>query len=440
MVNCRRCVAVALSLAAVAVAGAEAPQEAFEEDLLLKPLPDGMVLSKFTFRTLLRGAAPRDPSQPGLDGEPQHYTLFPLALGRIIREYAVDELHLSLNAGHWLYERWGLDARWSGVRNALAGLFCATLGTMDEWRTTSPALTFPPEGSLPAWNLTHHLRHATLPSDTRGKAHAQHWSLQKLFGRTIERPCPVASRSEIRVSLPVHEPYQINPEPAVVEDNFAIYKVAQGSDALNIDMKWPSAFDHALASNATHPLSIRRMLRGFSQDRGQLSVVIKNSLSSAVKVRYLETLPWFVQMYLHTMQVESDGNPRNDLVSDISYIPTIPHSRPTTFQATFTLPASSTTEITFDVTKAFLRYTEHPPDAQRGWDLPPAVLVPLDADPSILPPTRIYTPILLVDLATPDFSMPYNVIILSCSLIAFLFGSTFNLLTRKFVVIRLDRP
>ena len=129
----------------------------------------------------------------------------------------------------------------------------------------------------------------------------------------------------------------------------------------------------------------------------------------------------------------------DDLLSDISYIPTIPHSRPTTFQATLTLPASSTTEITFDVTKAFLRYTEHLPDAQRGWDLPPAVFVPLDADPGVLPPTRIYTPILLVDLATPDFSMPYNVIILSCSLIAFLFGSTFNLLTRKFVVIRLDQ-
>ena len=58
-----------------------------------------------------------------------------------------------------------LDARWSGVRNALAGLFCATLGTMDEWRTTSPALTYPPEGGLPAWNATHHLRHATLPSE-----------------------------------------------------------------------------------------------------------------------------------------------------------------------------------------------------------------------------------------------------------------------------------
>ncbi|THG96087.1 hypothetical protein EW026_g5684 [Hermanssonia centrifuga] len=105
-----------------------------------------------------------------------------------------------------------------------------------------------------------------------------------------------------------------------------------------------------------------------------------------------------------------------------------------------------------DVTKPFLRYTEHPPDAQRGWNLPPAVVVPLAWDenfanhssvsngttgltPQRLHHARIYTPILLVDLATPDFSMPYNVIIMSCTLIALIFGSVFNLLTRKFVIV-----
>lgn len=111
-----------------------------------------------------------------------------------------------------------------------------------------------------------------------------------------------------------------------------------------------------------------------------------------------------------------------------------------------------------DVIKPFLRYTEHPPDAQRGWDLPPAVLVPLlpanatlpaghpklsedEIDGSDFPmrsPRRMYTPILLVDLATPDFSMPYNVIIMSCTLIALIFGMVFNLLTRKFTLVRVS--
>ena len=52
----------------------------------------------------------------------------------------------------------------------------------------------------------------------------------------------------------------------------------------------------------------------------------------------------------------------------------------------------------------------------------------------------MYTPVMLVDLATPDFSMPYNVIIMSCTLIALIFGSIFNLLTRRFAVVRVDAP
>lgn len=37
----------------------------------------------------------------------QHYTVFPLALGQILREYAITEMHLTLNAGKWRYDRWG---------------------------------------------------------------------------------------------------------------------------------------------------------------------------------------------------------------------------------------------------------------------------------------------------------------------------------------------
>ncbi len=140
----------------------------------------------------------------------------------------------------------------------------------------------------------------------------------------------------------------------------------------------------------------------------------------------------------------------DDLVSIVSYTPPVPHSRPTLLQAVLTLPANSTLQLSIDVIKPFLRYTEHPPDAQRGWDLPPAVLVPLlpnnistDATSTLEQwnqrPRRMYTSILLVDLATPAFSMPYNVIIMSCTLIALIFGSVFNMLTRKFVVIRLDQ-
>ncbi|KAI0318244.1 hypothetical protein OF83DRAFT_45170 [Amylostereum chailletii] len=61
-----------------------------------------------------------------------------------------------------------------------------------------------------------------------------------------------------------------------------------------------------------------------------------------------------------------------------------------------------------DARKPFLRYTEHPPDAQRDWDLPPAVFVPL-SEGGTRARARVYMP-----------------------------TSLFNYLARKVVVVKLD--
>ncbi len=48
---------------------------------------------------------------------------------------------------------------------------------------------------------------------------------------------------------------------------------------------------------------------------------------------------------------------------------------------------------------------------------------------------RIHTESLLITLPTPDFSMPYNVICLACTVVAIAFGSIHNLATRRFIMI-----
>src|SRR5262249_9509994 len=128
---------------------------------------------------------------------------------------------------------------------------------------------------------------------------------------------------------------------------------------------------------------------GSSQALGKLSVALKNHLPTSLTVTYLETMPWLVQFYLHTLKVHINGSPNgkcsllsdhllfirsvDNTISNISYTPAIPRSRPTTFQTVLTVPPNSKLEISIEVAKAFLRYTEHPPDAQRGWDLPPGI-------------------------------------------------------------------
>ncbi|KAJ7268698.1 GPI transamidase component PIG-T [Mycena haematopus] len=490
--------------------------ETFTEELVVRALPDGRVASRFEFSTRLHGATPRNPQNLSVEDHSQHYTLFPLALGQILREYAVTELHLTLNAGKWNYDRWGypdepdvatgaalwawmaegshvantrhsVDARWRDLRNALAGLFCASIASLDEQRTTSPHAPLP--------RLPHAFRHASLPSENvctenltpflkllpcksrSGLAHllnphrlfdsdwhgmglhvswrpedgvqvrltfqsvsdplrvgtSRDWSLSSLFDRVVDRACPVAASSRIVVTLPMREPYSIRPEPSSNANGRGVFNLAEQS--LPLDLIDPlSNYSSALA-----PLSVRRMLRGAAQSHGTLAISITNPASAAVRVVYLETLPWIVHLYLHTLELIVDGVPRADLLEDISYIAPVPHGRAATLEAVLTIPANSTVSLRIGVGRAFLRYTEHPPDAQRGWDLPGAVVVLLDPRNKTQPAgrwRRIYTPALLVDPATPDFSMPYNVIIFTCSLVAFIFGSVFNGLTRRFVVLR----
>ncbi|KAJ7493034.1 GPI transamidase component PIG-T [Mycena galericulata] len=499
--------------------------EVFQEELTIRAHGDGKVSSRFSFSTLLQGATPQNPQNISSEQQSQHYTVFPLTLGQILREFAVTELHLTLNAGNWDYQSWGypdepdvgsgaemwawmgdgavatVDERWRGIRNALAGLFCASLGSLDELRTTSPAFSFTPHGALPDWSLPHAMRHASLPSENvctenltpflkllpckslsgiasllnphrlfdadwhgmglhvswlpddgvrlrltfqsvtdplRLSSHNRDWSFISIFDRAIKRKCPIATSSRVVVELPLDAAYNIHPQPSFIEQGQAIFDLGRQFNApLDVSMQAVDYFEYATKKLPADekPLIVRRTLQGSSQDVGTLSVFFTNDGATDIQTAYLETMPWIVQFYLHTLTLRVEGVNRADLLQNISYIPAILHSRPMIFQAVLTVPARNTVHLTIEITKAFLRYTEHPPDAQRGWDLPPAVVVPLSGS-GAHHGRRIYTPTLLVDLATPDFSMPYNVIIISCSLVGLIFGTVFNLLARKFLVLR----
>ncbi|KAE9400530.1 Gpi16 subunit, GPI transamidase component [Gymnopus androsaceus JB14] len=463
--------------------------EEFQEQLSFKSLRDGRVASTFSFKTLLKDATPRDPQTLALDNDDsQHYTLFPLTLGQILRQYAITELHLTLNAGKWNYDSWGypdepgvgvgaelwawmadgsslsIDERWQGVRNALAGLFCASLGSLDEQRTTSPRLSFPPEGSLPDWGLPHELRHAShasehvctenltpflklLPckslsglaallnphrlfdADWHGMSlhvlwrpvgiemrlnfqlvsdplristnKKQDWSFASLFDRVVEKACPVAKSSRVIVDLPTYGVYRVHPEPSEILNGKAYYDLTNSNQVWDIGTMWPVDFEYPLSkpTEALLPFSVRRSLFGSTQDRGQLSIVVTNNQNETLQMLYLETMPWIVQFYLHTIRVHSDDIPSDNLVSNITYVLPVPHARPATFESVLTLPGHSTLTFTMDVAKTFLRYTEHPPDAQRGWDLPPAFLHPSYSHRTDLPTTlvaSIHHPYLLI--------------------------------------------
>lgn len=150
--------------------------------------------------------------------------------------------------------------------------------------------------------------------------------------------------------------------------------------------------------------------------------------------------------YLHTLTAQisshSSPSPRNsDIIKSIYYRPALDRRRGTQLELLLSVPAASTVVLTYDFDKAILRYTEYPPDANRGFDIAPAVIRVLpgsnrdlnNSDNTSQASIYLRTTSLLLPLPTPDFSMPYNVIILTSTVMALAFGGIFNFLVRRFV-------
>jgi GPI-anchor transamidase subunit T len=204
---------------------------------------------------------------------------------------------------------------------------------------------------------------------------------------------------------------------------------------------------------------------GSGQESAEVVLRIRNhNIFQEREVLYTESLPWLLKPFLHTLRINveaddldepSEGTQsakrvyfRDELESP--YLLALAHQPPQSREKGFLLeahlrvPPASTLTLTFDVEKAFLRYTEHLPDAHRGFDLPAAVITPLVGSQrgltnrAQLQLARIYTRPALLEAAVPDFSMPYNVIIMTSTIIALFFGSVFNNLTRKYQDVKLD--
>ncbi|CCH45141.1 GPI transamidase component [Wickerhamomyces ciferrii] len=174
------------------------------------------------------------------------------------------------------------------------------------------------------------------------------------------------------------------------------------------------------------PIFVSRSLTGYGQDKGGSRTVFNNPLNEPVRLLYFESLPWFMRVYLHTVSVSGGG--ANELVKSVYYSPEVDRERPTHIEFELIIPANSTIALSYSFDKSLLLYSEYPPDANHGFSVEPGVV-------NVLEPVKysLRTSSALLTLPTPDFSMPYNVIILSSTIMALAFGTLFNLLVKRLV-------
>jgi GPI-anchor transamidase subunit T len=279
----------------------------------------------------------------------------------------------------------------------------------------------------------------------------QDWTISQVFGKPIKGICPLADPAIAPVCVQAPSSRHIFTSSGVTELKLketerCYFPPPEGDFELVLPhMQQKSDSIQTDSADFVKPerplLYAERSFTGHGQQRGGVQTIFTNpSPDSDVEFVYLESLPWFMRIYLHTLQARvshktgsNKGSPtikEDDVIQEIYYRPFLDRQRGTQLELRMRIPPASTVFMTYDFEKAILRYTEYPPDANRGFDAAAAVITILSPQGKT---SNLRTTSLLLNLPTPDFSMPYNVIIFTSTAIAFAFGGLYNILIRRFV-------
>jgi len=201
----------------------------------------------------------------------------------------------------------------------------------------------------------------------------------------------------------------------------------------------------------TPPISIQRSTTGSGQLYGGISTTISNDDNFQIGLRVLEVIPAYIRIRPSTLEIKSNGVlwNRADVLEAVKFdLPRLDESSGT-MEFKFNIPANMTITLHYQYEKLFQAIAKFPPDANRGFDIP-AVAVFYETGSGVETTVssyaspllsrllfqpgmkmRVYSNLLLTMMPLPDFSMPFNVITLSSTVIALFFGSTMNHLSRR---------
>jgi phosphatidylinositol glycan class T len=322
----------------------------------------------------------------------------------------------------------------------------------------------------------------TPPAFSEGK---QSWSLIKLFGNSIRNSCSLSTHSHVLVDVSRNSSHHVKsiltPTPSFTlphtvetpkcyerlsrdltlnNQEYAVYDVNEelansSTNKFNIANIYSSEIDHQNKPLAP-PLTASRHLTGYSVASGGVVTRIQNRLAVNLSVNYLEVVPWYLRIYTHTLKIRtSDGQILTPI--KLYYLPAKDRQQPHHLELETVLPPHSETIISYDFEKGFLKWTEYPPDANHGVYVGPAIVsahIPLFASNLTFDPVpgfstdsqsdkaqntrfiQVHTQPLLINLPTPDFSMPYNVICLVSTVVSLAFGPFHNLTTKRVSLIQ----
>lgn len=287
---------------------------------------------------------------------------------------------------------------------------------------------------------------------------SKNWSFKRLFGQGILSTCPLADSSFIYVDVTSNssKPFTLYPEPdghaTSVRGGYESFYAKYDSRVLPLNVAATYAEKQVYSVNLPPAIHANQYITGYGQEHGGIVTKIFNTHWNRLDVIVLQNIPWFVPVYLHTLKITSNGNALKPV--SLKYKPGVLRKRPYYLEILLQLPARSVTTVSIEFDYVFLKWQEYPPDANHGFYIGSAVVsayLPLAKNYTGLPQdattiaqsfnasrsgylVQVRTENMVITLPTPDFSMPYNVICLSCTVVALAFGPLHNITTKRLVL------
>ncbi|OQS01943.1 GPI transamidase component [Thraustotheca clavata] len=455
-------------------------ERVLEEDLLVRPLPKiGKAVAHFKFVHSVD-------TNSSLGENGLHFDTFPKHIRQLMQKYQVNSFDLVFTNGVWRHKSWGeafdngpfgayleanvkTQASFQGLAQTLAGIFSASLNKMDAstiktlltYQANLPREEFCTENLSPWLKLLPCRTHAglgafihplnILDSDfismtvhvslsnskltlvqklTVVKRLDNNWSLESLLGDSVSSVCPIATKSTITTDL-ASESNILSIPAASVDRRGKSYLHSLPLSDLTMDAlksPWLSSVAHSHAKSFWDTVSVHRYLTGYGQVRGGIAARISNhDKANPITVSYQEFIPWYLRVYFSSLRITLNGIDLAINEYSLDIIPAKRNGTPAQLRLTLQVPPNSKLDVSYYFEKSFLPLEAHPPDANRGFDIPAAHL---SLSKGKSKNTIMYTEPLLIPLPTPDFSMPYNVICLTSTVISMAMGSLVNTLLR----------
>ncbi|CAH8445976.1 unnamed protein product [Schistosoma margrebowiei] len=301
------------------------------------------------------------------------------------------------------------------------------------------------------------------------------WSIKSILGSEFKGLCDAANTSRVFI-LTSNEDMNIPLDDKLKVDCLD-NRVLAAYSTKDLSAQFTS-FPFKTSGKESSPehsslVSATKHITGSGSVRGGVKAFLTSRANFNLKIVYFDLIPWYTQVFFSSLKIYGlDPKTQNKTLITPNWLavkPSLARKRMGSIELVITLPALNQLIITYEFRKVLQRWNEFPPDANHGFFLPAATVSYVLNSEQIdylnktkhtafhnlnLPNwassynqffntthpapqdgfVRLHTPVSLVTMPTPDFSMPFNVLCLVCSVVAVVFGSVHKATTTVFNV------